>query len=112
MSVRVKLPTGNSFHNNNNQEGIHAIIFVFSNRERPASIRNIDSYSNYTYRLVKEDGTFVYMKFHFKTNQGIKMFSEAEANKIAGENPDYRAHDFTRPSKEESTLLGLYAFRS
>lgn len=81
-----------SFHNNN-QEGMHAIMILFSNRGIPASIRCINSYSGHTYKLVNDDGSFTYVKFHFKTNQGIKNFKQAEADKIAGEDPDYHSND-------------------
>ena len=33
------------------------------------------------------------MKFHLKTKQGIKNFTDAEATKMAGENPDFAQED-------------------
>ncbi len=33
------------------------------------------------------------VKFHFKTKQGIKNFTDAEATKISGENPDFAQED-------------------
>ncbi|KAF2807036.1 catalase-domain-containing protein [Mytilinidion resinicola] len=80
------------FHNTN-QEGIHALMILFSDRGTPASIRNINSYSGHTYKLVKDDGSFKYVKFHFKTNQGIKNLTRSEATKLAGENPDAHLQD-------------------
>lgn len=80
------------FHNNN-QESIHELMQLFSDRGTPASIRNIHSYSGHTYKLVKEDGTFKYVKFIFRTNQGIKTFTNEEAVKMAGENPDHQRED-------------------
>ncbi|KAE8443850.1 hypothetical protein EG329_001259 [Mollisiaceae sp. DMI_Dod_QoI] len=80
------------FHNNN-QEGIHALMCLFSDRGTPASLRNIDAFSGHTYKFTKKDGSFHYVKIHFKTNQGIKNFTEAEATKIAGENPDHNVQD-------------------
>ena len=41
-----------SFHNNN-QEGIHALMCLFNDRETPASLRNIDAFSGYTYKFTK-----------------------------------------------------------
>lgn len=38
--------------------------------------------------LIVQTG-FVYIKIHFKTNQGIKNLSQAEADKLAGQNPSY-----------------------
>ncbi|KFZ19210.1 hypothetical protein V502_03776 [Pseudogymnoascus sp. VKM F-4520 (FW-2644)] len=80
-------------YHNNNQEGTHAIMILFSNRGIPASIRTLNSYSGHTYKLVNDDGSFTYVKFHFKSNQGVKNLKQAEADKLAGENPDYHSDD-------------------
>ncbi|KAN0114449.1 putative catalase [Hyaloscypha variabilis] len=79
------------FHNNN-QEGIHALMILFSNRGIPASIRHINSYSGSTYKLTTENG-FVYAKIHLKSDQGIKNLSQDEANRLAGENPSHHTAD-------------------
>jgi len=48
----------------------------------------------HTYKLGKpEDGTFKYVKWHFKPTQGINNLTGAEATKIAGEDPDYHIRD-------------------
>jgi catalase len=80
------------FHNNN-QEGIHELMQLFSDRGTPKGIRFIHAYSGHTYKLVKDDGTFHYVKFVFRTNQGIETFTNEEATKMCGENPDYQRED-------------------
>ena len=40
-----------------------------------------------------QDGSFVYVKIHLKTDQGIKNFTNEEATKIAGEDPDHNVRD-------------------
>ena len=42
-----------SFHNNN-QEGIHQLMQLFSDRGTPASLRHINAYSGHTYKFTKE----------------------------------------------------------
>jgi catalase len=42
-----------SYHNNN-PEGIHTLMMLFSDRGTPASLRNMNSYGNHTYKLTKE----------------------------------------------------------
>lgn len=39
------------FHNNN-QEGIHSLMHLFSDRGTPASVRNVNGYSNHTVRIL------------------------------------------------------------
>jgi catalase len=40
------------FHNNN-QEGVHELMHLFSDRGTPASVRNIDAFSGHTYKFTK-----------------------------------------------------------
>lgn len=40
-----------------------------------------------------QDGSFVYVKIHLKTDQGIKNFTNEEATKVAGEDPDHNVRD-------------------
>ncbi|KAI9727069.1 MAG: hypothetical protein M1834_008537 [Cirrosporium novae-zelandiae] len=96
------------FHNNN-QEGIHALMVLFSDRGVPTSVRNLNSYGNHTYKLTKDDGTFSYVKFHFKTNQGIKTLAQDEAVKLAGEHPDHHTEDlFTAIERGDYPSWTLY----
>ncbi|KAI2643566.1 catA, catalase [Xylaria nigripes] len=74
---------------NNNQEAIHFLMFVFSDRSTPVDFQHADCFSINTYRFTKSDGSFVYVKIHVKTNQGVKNFTASEAEKMAGEDPDY-----------------------
>ncbi|GFZ43014.1 catalase, partial [Saitozyma sp. JCM 24511] len=96
--LNITLPDGrwlipsSSFHNNN-QEGIHALMLLFSSRGLPSSLRQINSYSGHTYKLTKEDGSFVYVKFHFKSNQGVQGMSLEQATKLAGEEPEHHTID-------------------
>ncbi|KGB80030.1 catalase [Cryptococcus deuterogattii 99/473] len=80
------------FHNNN-PEGIHAVMMLFSNRGLPYSLRQINAYSGHTYKLTKSDGSFVYVKLHFKSNQGVKGMTQAEGIRTAGESPDFHTID-------------------
>jgi len=80
------------FHNNN-QEGIHCLMQLFSLRGVPASLRNMNAFSNHTYKLGKPDGSFKYVKMHFKPDAGIKNLPAEEALRLAGEEPDYHVQD-------------------
>ncbi|KAK3367515.1 catalase-like domain-containing protein [Podospora didyma] len=80
------------FHNNN-QEGIHALMLLFSDRGTPKSVRHVNGYSGHTYKLVSKDGSFNYVKFHFISNQGNDTLTAAEATRLAGEDPDNHTAD-------------------
>lgn len=76
-----------------NQECIHQIMHLFSDRGTPYSYRHMNGYSGHTFKWVKEDGSFVYVQIHMKTDQGNKTFTNAEAGEMAGSNPDWNTQD-------------------
>ncbi|KAB8304453.1 hypothetical protein EYC80_003847 [Monilinia laxa] len=48
------------FHNNN-PEGTHQVMYLFSDRGTPTSLRNLNAYSGNTYKFTKPDGAFRYL---------------------------------------------------
>ncbi|ORY17073.1 catalase-like domain-containing protein [Clohesyomyces aquaticus] len=81
------------FHNNN-QEGIHCLMHLFGSRGIPASLRNINAYGVHTFKYGKpEEGTFKYVKIHFKPDDGINWLSTEDAARLAGQEPDYHVKD-------------------
>lgn len=77
----------------NAPESVHALMFLFSDRGTPASLRNINGYSNHTYKLTKKDGSFHYAKIHIHSDGGIKNHTSAEATRLAGTHPDSLTQD-------------------
>jgi catalase len=92
---RSHLPDPNMFWDFHvgNPEGIHQLLILFSDRGTPQSIRFLNSYSGHTYKFTKADGSFNYIKIHMKTRQGVKNFTQEEATRVAGEDPDYMIRD-------------------
>ncbi|KAJ5927723.1 Catalase mono-functional heme-containing [Penicillium verhagenii] len=92
---RTHLPDVNMFWDFHvgNPEGIHQLLVLFSDRGTPKSVRFLNSYSGHTYKFTKEDGSFKYIKIHMKSRQGVKSFTQEEATRIAGEDPDYMIRD-------------------
>ncbi len=74
-------------------EATHQFTILFSDRGIPASYRNMDGFGSHTFQWLNDRGTAFWIKYHFKTEQGIKCLSSAEAVRIAGENPDYHHLD-------------------
>ncbi|RMZ83736.1 hypothetical protein DV738_g918, partial [Chaetothyriales sp. CBS 135597] len=73
----------------NNQESIHALMFLFGDRGIPASVRTLNGYSGNTYKFTKDNGKrYVYVRVHFKSNQGIHYLTNAEGARYAGTEPD------------------------
>ncbi|VXB10898.1 catalase [Massilia sp. 9I] len=74
-------------------ESLHQVTILFSDRGTPDGYRHMDGFGSHTYSLINELGERVYVKWHFKTRQGIKNLSAAEATRIAGTDPDHAQRD-------------------
>lgn len=74
-------------------ESLHQVTILFSDRGIPATYRNMNGYSSHTYSLWNHKGERFWVKWHIKTLQGIKCLTDAEAIKIAGEDPDCHRRD-------------------
>ena len=80
------------FHSHN-PETLHGLMHVMSDRGTPKSVRHVNAYSQHTYKLVAADGSFHYVKFHFKTDQGVETVSANEAARLCGADPDLHTRD-------------------
>lgn len=76
-----------------NPESLHQVMILMSDRGAPYSYRHMNGYGSHTFSLINENNELVYVKFHFKTAQGIKNFTGAEANRMKGLDTDWAQHD-------------------
>ncbi|KAH9903213.1 catalase-domain-containing protein [Cubamyces lactineus] len=76
-----------------NPESLYQVMRLFSDLGTPYGFRHMDGWTGHTYRWVKQDGTWSYVKLYAQTMQGIKNFTNADANAIAGSNPDFATQD-------------------
>jgi catalase len=74
-------------------ESLHQVTILFSDRGTPDGYRHMDGFGSHTYSLINEDGQRTWVKWHFKTLQGIRNLSAAEAVRLAGTDPDYAQRD-------------------
>jgi len=74
-------------------ESAHQVTILFSDRGIPKTWRNMNGYSSHTYMWVNAKGERFWVKYHFKTDQGIDFLTQKEADQIAGEDADYHRRD-------------------
>jgi catalase len=78
----------------NGTQGMHCLMQLFGQRGVPESLRNINMYGVHTFKFGKpEDGTFKYVKIHFKPDAGNITMPAADAVRLAGSEPDYHVKD-------------------
>jgi catalase len=71
----------------------HQVTILFSDRGTPRSWRNMNGYSSHTYSWMNAAGTRYWVKYHFKTVQGIENLTLAEADAMVVADPDYHRRD-------------------
>ncbi|MED5621052.1 catalase [Ideonella sp. BN130291] len=74
-------------------ESLHQVTMLFSDRGTPDGYRHMDGFGSHTFSLINDAGERVWVKWHFKTQQGIKNLSAAEAVRLAGTDPDHAQRD-------------------
>jgi len=74
-------------------EALHQVTILFSDRGTPNGFRHMDGFSSHSYKWVNEAGDVHFVKYHFKTNQGIKNHSAAEAAELQRTDPNYSTKD-------------------
>lgn len=60
-------------------EALHQVTIVMSDRGIPNGYRHMHGFGSHTYSFWNEAGERFWVKFHFKTQQGIENLSDAEA---------------------------------
>ncbi|GAB5035736.1 catalase [Nannochloropsis oceanica] len=74
-------------------ETTHQVSFLFSDRGTPDGFRHMNGYGSHTFKSVNDKGEAVYVKYHFKTDQGIRNLTADEADRLSASDPDYAIRD-------------------
>lgn len=74
-------------------ETVHQVSILFSDRGTPDGYRFMHGFSSHTLKLVNAEGRVHYCKWHFKSDQGVRNITGAEATALAGTDPDYATRD-------------------
>ena len=65
-------------------ESLHQVTILMSDRGLPVGVRNINGYGSHTYSFINASNERYWVKFHFKTLQGHKHWTNAEAAEVVG----------------------------
>jgi len=74
-------------------ESLHQVTILFSDRGLPTDYRHINGYGSHTYSFINANNERFWVKFHFKTMQGIKTMTNEEAAKVIGEDRESSQRD-------------------
>lgn len=76
-----------------NPESLHQVMFLFSNRGTPDGYRHMNGFGSHTYSFINAKNERFWVKFHFKTQQGIKNFTGAEADQMRATDMEHSQRD-------------------
>ena len=66
-------------------ESAHQVTWLMGDRGIPKTYRHMNGYSSHTYMWINGAGERFWVKYHFKTDQGIEFLTQAEADELAGQ---------------------------
>jgi catalase len=74
-------------------ESLHQVTILFSDRGLPKSYRHMNGYGSHTYSLINAKNERFWVKFHFKTMQGIQTITDAESAELIGRDRESHQRD-------------------
>ncbi len=74
-------------------EALHQVTITMSDRGIPLSYRHMNGYGSHTFSLINTAGKRHWVKFHFKTQQGIKCITDEEAEALVGRDRESHQRD-------------------
>lgn len=74
-------------------ESLHQVAILFSDRGLPQGYRFMNGFGSHTYSFWNNAGERFWVKFHFKTQQGHKHWTNAEAAEVVGQDRESAQRD-------------------
>jgi len=74
-------------------EALHQVTIVMSDRGIPASYRHMHGFGSHTFSMINKDNERFWVKFHLRTNQGIRNLTDEEAEELIGKDRESHQRD-------------------
>ncbi len=74
-------------------ESAHQVAWLMGDRGIPKSYRHMNGYGSHTYLWINGAGARFWIKYHFRTDQGVACLTQQEADELAGSDPDAHRKD-------------------
>jgi catalase len=74
-------------------ESLHQVTITMSDRGIPKSFRHMHLYGSHTFSMIDAANGRVWVKFHFRTQQGIECLTDAEAEAVVAKDRESNGRD-------------------
>ena len=91
--TNMRSPTNNWDFWTGLPEALHQVTIVMSDRGIPASYRHMHGFGSHTFSFINAANERYWVKFHFKTQQGIKNLTDQEAAELVGQDRESSQRD-------------------
>ncbi|NLD00832.1 MAG: catalase [Gammaproteobacteria bacterium] len=91
--TNMRSPTNNWDFWTGLPEALHQVTIVMSDRGIPASYRHMHGFGSHTFSFINANNERYWVKFHFKTQQGIKNLTDQEAADLVGKDRESSQRD-------------------
>ncbi len=81
-------------------EALHQVTILMSDRGIPNGFRHMHGFGSHTYSMYNAEGERVWVKFHFRTQQGIENLTSQEANSIIANDRESSQRDLFNAIEE------------
>lgn len=74
-------------------EALHQVTIVMSDRGIPRSFRHMHGFGSHTFSLINAGNERVWVKFHFRSQQGVETLTDAEAADVVAQDRESHGRD-------------------
>ncbi|MEC9373649.1 MAG: catalase [Planctomycetota bacterium] len=74
-------------------ESLHQVTILFSDRGLPRTLRHMHGFGSHTYSMINAKNERVWVKFHFKSMQGIENMTDEESAELIGRDRESHQRD-------------------
>lgn len=74
-------------------ESTHMMTWVFSDHGTPANYRQMDGFGVHAFKWINAEGKITYVKYTWKSKQGVKTLSAAEVQEVQGRDFNHATRD-------------------
>ncbi len=83
-------------------EALHQVTILMSDRGNPKTYRHMHGFGSHTFSFINADNERFWVKFHFKTQQGIQNLTDEEAEKLIGQDRESHQKDLYDSIEQEN----------
>ncbi|MBP2001916.1 catalase [Paenibacillus shirakamiensis] len=74
-------------------ESTHMMTWLFSDHGTPANYRQMDGFGVHAFKWINVEGTVTYVKYTWRTNQGVATLSADQAKDVQGQDFNHATRD-------------------